>query len=137
MRPPWMCSVIVRCSWSTLGCISPCSASFVGSHLLISSPNLGCHGIRYVRTARPWLACVAPRGKLPCASDLHSTQEVGPRSPSYSAEARGGVRVSKARVLEGVVERDDERVAHLLHRNTLADDRLGRACARARGYRVS
>ena len=72
---------------------------------------------------------MAPRGKLPCASDLHSTRADGPPliSPSYSAEALG-VRVSKARVLKGIVERDDEWVADLLHRATLADDRLGRAC---------
>ena len=42
-------------------------------------------------------------------------------------------KVDAAGVLKGVVQRDDEGVPNVLHRDALADDRLGRAWGSGRG----
>ena len=53
----------------------------------------GTYGTPEAGARTPYVECVAPRGKLPCASGTYSTQEAGTRS-SYVQYGGSGTYVS-------------------------------------------
>ena len=78
------------------------------------------YGTRYVRRARgryglgagtPYVQCVAPRGKRPCAAGTYSTQEAGTRSPYSTVRRLQGRTYVSAQVSRYVQYVSAERVA--------------------------